>query len=916
MILPRKLSSAVDQDWYALLDSLYTEQNVSSFDLRPYSALNISRMVIFNRTSHQLDDLVVNCQWNHRECAKDDFQTVHTDHGVCFQFSPEMSSISQTGSSSGLAMMLNVEEYEYMAGPHSAAGLKILLMGENEVPFVEDFGDNLPTGLDSFIAVNPVQKVHLPEPHTQCVVSDTYSQSKCYGDCRSHHAAEQCGCLDHYMNDDHHDEARPHRGSPEESSIIEHYPTCTLEEYRSCIWGALDTFNMQKQCECPIACKDTTFQSTITYAVNPSRSTSSYGIDEVDLFKKHLNAKEVAQRVSPEIKQKDALLIHALHDTHADVHTAITKVREALYHAQIYIKRQISDIEPRMAFHLAWGLEKVEFTVANDFVRLWDVLDERTLAHVTTGFYQETTLFRASLNESMHEARTESQREFIYEANKRNLLTRNMLIRRALVNITLINVAFTTGTPDFCFKKSPHRRYDHDWIPHDILSYEEKRNTYYNSFVEYMNLLLHMIEIFSEINADVYFNRVFDQEELEAAIATFEYRCRSYNLYRYKYYSRIVIPTWDKTKLRLSQFKKLRMTLYEKIDDMEIAIRNINILIESFNESAGASLANAVKFAYQYLYRSSERKHDIAISMNTKEISQDLVAFYTMCKDFRARAIIILDKWVEFNEAVLDVWSSMLYENWTKPFYHSIRRDIEQYHITGSYQLREIFKEILDLDSLGNRTLQDLIIAMNADFVNINPDEFLLQRRQYYRHALEANNIIDIIGDSPDHFIKAFEALQSDLQTYLLSTVLNSEFYSRNLLRLNIYVKSLSYEVHQHLPAYDVTALLCDIGGTLSLCIGASAITIFEIFDAIFIHLLKKSSQPREKPRDLRDAQGTVGFRNNVNEGLGNNCNNWKNAYEASRISLKEKFQLLYLKYKSVVSSIPLIGGDDESRRQ
>ena len=104
----------------------------------------------------------------------DDFKKVHTDHGVCFMFAPEESSVTETGecirnvlrnvsrdkltgSGNGLDLVLNVEGYEYMAGPHSATGIKILLIEDNGLPLVENLGDNLPTGLDSFVAVRPVK---------------------------------------------------------------------------------------------------------------------------------------------------------------------------------------------------------------------------------------------------------------------------------------------------------------------------------------------------------------------------------------------------------------------------------------------------------------------------------------------------------------------------------------------------------------------------------------------------------------------------------------------------------------------------------------------------------------------------------------------------------------------------------------
>ena len=51
-----------------------------------------------------------------------------------------------------------MEQYEYMQGPHNAVGLKILLHRQGDVPLVNDFGDNVPAGIHTFIALS-VSKV-------------------------------------------------------------------------------------------------------------------------------------------------------------------------------------------------------------------------------------------------------------------------------------------------------------------------------------------------------------------------------------------------------------------------------------------------------------------------------------------------------------------------------------------------------------------------------------------------------------------------------------------------------------------------------------------------------------------------------------------------------------------------------------
>ena len=62
------------------------------------------------------------------------------------------------GVKHGLQLVLNMEQYEYMKGPHNAVGLKFLLHQQDAIPLMQDFGDNLPAGMHTFVAVS-VSKV-------------------------------------------------------------------------------------------------------------------------------------------------------------------------------------------------------------------------------------------------------------------------------------------------------------------------------------------------------------------------------------------------------------------------------------------------------------------------------------------------------------------------------------------------------------------------------------------------------------------------------------------------------------------------------------------------------------------------------------------------------------------------------------
>ncbi|XP_060598499.1 acid-sensing ion channel 4-A-like [Ruditapes philippinarum] len=57
--------------------------------------------------------------------------------------------------------------------------------------------------------------------------------------------------------------------------------------------------------------------------------------------------------------------------------------------------------------------------------------------------------------------------------------------------------------------------------------------------------------------------------------------------------------------------------------------------------------------------------------------------------------------------------------------------------------------------------------------------------------------------------------------------------YRRNFLRVLIYYEDLNYELIEEEPLYEPVRFLSDIGGTMGLFLGASALTFVEILQLV-----------------------------------------------------------------------------------
>ena len=71
---------------------------------------------------------MLSCTWSGKDCnVAADFVKIFTGIGVCYTFNGGKNprTAFEPGSSTGLSLVLNVEQYEYMRGPNSDAGIKV-----------------------------------------------------------------------------------------------------------------------------------------------------------------------------------------------------------------------------------------------------------------------------------------------------------------------------------------------------------------------------------------------------------------------------------------------------------------------------------------------------------------------------------------------------------------------------------------------------------------------------------------------------------------------------------------------------------------------------------------------------------------------------------------------------------------------
>ncbi|KAK2180633.1 hypothetical protein NP493_434g00014 [Ridgeia piscesae] len=260
---PRRLVAATENGMYLWLDDMYSRANLSTFNYTEKGVGNVSMLDVYLKNKHLKKDMIV--RWKGKNCTHEDFTLTLTDAGVCYTFNAEINAdsfVESTGIRNALQLVVNIEQYEHMKGPHEAVGLKVLLHKQRTIPLMQDFADAVPAGMNTFIAVDISREINLPSPHGDCVSEqklryfDHYTQAACFRECVTLVAVKTCGCIDTYMP-----QLRP-------GSVAK---------------------NLSARCVCPKECNVTRYKVSTSYA-------SALNITLFDLYKNANNSEKVRMK--------------------------------------------------------------------------------------------------------------------------------------------------------------------------------------------------------------------------------------------------------------------------------------------------------------------------------------------------------------------------------------------------------------------------------------------------------------------------------------------------------------------------------------------------------------------------------------------------------------------------------------------
>uniref|UniRef100_A0A8C5J303 Uncharacterized protein n=1 Tax=Junco hyemalis TaxID=40217 RepID=A0A8C5J303_JUNHY len=226
-----------------VLAALRDKANFKNFKAKPFSMAEF-----YNRTGHDLADMLLQCSFRGTGCTARNFTVIFTRLGKCYTFNPggpgrEVLTTLQGGSGNGLELMLNVQQEEYLPvwgdtdETSFEVGVKVQIHSQDEPPFIDQLGFGVAPGFQTFVSCQQQRLVYLPPPWGDCkatpIESDfftNYSLTACRLDCETRYLAENCNCRMVHM--------------PGNANV------CTPEQYKECADPALAPVSL-----CPHHCE-------------------------------------------------------------------------------------------------------------------------------------------------------------------------------------------------------------------------------------------------------------------------------------------------------------------------------------------------------------------------------------------------------------------------------------------------------------------------------------------------------------------------------------------------------------------------------------------------------------------------------------------------------------------------------------
>lgn len=488
-----------------------------------------------------------------------------------------------------------------------------------------------------------------------------------------------------------------------------------------------------------------------------------------------------------EIAEEDRGLIEEYLAAIRNTGVALSSILQSLYDSRKVLDTIFTELSRRLSMHRQMALEKVLYVMKHDFVRGWEIIEERTLPYVCTSYKTAKTDIRRVFDELRLGNETDhSVREAIWFMQDRELQRTLDLASRARDNITEVYVGYKTGKPLLKFRTTRNRRYDLSYITVELLqeivddaNYDQ--DAFYNNTLLYLDQLEAAVKEYRRTGQRLLHNLTWNDGEVRANEKRYDKACQNYNYNIFLTKSRIVDAPVNIMNKRIADFDRLNRTLYETLDALDLMKYSlVDVMRGQFNSSWGV-ITNCSKMALNYLIDPSTRKTDLANLIAGTDIQEHLTELGLFFQDLRSRGRTLDDTMTILQQQSSAMWKNLLDEYTTSKFYAHVQSDFREYVDNPDRRgfLRPYFAFLLgrSSDFIGSLSNKELEYRLNADLYGMDRAARLADDKALYDTLQRQTNIASKLGSLDEEFEEKTAALRHSLATYKQTSAVNRDFY-------------------------------------------------------------------------------------------------------------------------------------------
>ena len=438
----------------------------------------------------------------------------------------------------------------------------------------------------------------------------------------------------------------------------------------------------------------------------------------------------------------------------------------------------------RTRFHLKNGLEHVEYIMKHDFVRGWQVMEERVLSFVATNYFDVTTSYRrllSDLNESFTLDQIE-QRRAVWMVLKNKLSTRSVLAKMAVDNITEVHQGYMNGTPILTYKLTADRRYDMSYIAMSLLRPgQERQQEYFDVIMKELNNFIDALDDMVVIGEDLVEKGLWNDTKVDLVLERFMRACRGYNYRLFLFHERIVHKPEQLIEEVIERFQRYTRQLIKSEEDLLLQLRLLRDSINHTSLDAWNAVHKADNIAMAYLTNNSVHKTHIAEQFTSRTMQEAETSLGIFFRDLRSQSRDLGKAWQAFRVEVQLIWHEMLTEDTTKAFYGMINDDFNDFLSNTSTRpyLSTVYADLLGTSSTKVRdmSLVDISDRINADISKMDIGDKFEELNQALTNLSVNTNLAKMLSNKDEVHAECLKRLQEHLSEFKRGNDINVQFF-------------------------------------------------------------------------------------------------------------------------------------------